>query len=141
MDLSNLLSSLSESDMEQLKQTAASLLGGMGGGNSSPPPTANSDNGEISVEPAQPANAGLGALGSLLGSGSGSGTDTGITQTLARLGGMVNTPDARCDFLIALKPLLKEEHRDRADQAAKMLRLMNALPMLREGGLFRGLFS
>lgn len=40
--------------------------------------------------------------------------------------------DPRCDLLYALKPMLKEKRRERVDQAAKMLQLLSVLPKLKE---------
>ena len=44
-------------------------------------------------------------------------------------------------LLHALKPLLSQGRRDRVDQAVKLLRLMNLLPILAESGLLSNLFS
>ena len=44
--------------------------------------------------------------------------------------------DKRTQFIAALKPLLHESRQKKADQAIKMLKLFELLPMLREQGLF-----
>ena len=44
-------------------------------------------------------------------------------------------------LLHALKPLLSQGRQDRVDQAVKLLRLMNLLPILAESGLLSNLFS
>lgn len=113
MEISDLLSSLNENDIEQLKQTAASLLGGGFGGGTEQKEGKAADSPDI---------------------------DAGLIKTIGSISGMMGKPDHRSDFLLALKPLLSEEHRDRADQAAKMLRLMAALPLLKESGILKGLF-
>ena len=123
MEIADLLSSLNESDIEQLKQTASALLGGMGGGREGPPDAFDSAGG-IAGDRQAP----------------GGGLDAGLIKTLTGVSGMMSRPDPRCDFLLALKPLLSDQHRDRAEQAAKMLRLMKALPILKESNILKGLF-
>lgn len=124
MEISELLSSLSENDIEQLKESAASLLGGLNIGGSHN--AENSDDTEVadsrSIKNID------------------TGLDLGFNKILSNLGGVMNKPDVRCDFLLALKPLLREEHRERVDQSVKMLRLMNMLPMLRESGMLQNIF-
>ena len=44
--------------------------------------------------------------------------------------------DDRVRLLMALKPHLSGERRKKADQAAKMLRLVPLLPLLKESGIF-----
>lgn len=119
MEISDLLSSLSESDIEQLKQTAASLLGGT----------------QKDEETSAPVN----PLAGLLGGQGIAGLDAGLIKTLTSVSGLMSASDPRCDFLLALKPLLSEKHRDRADHAAKMLKLMKALPLLKENGILKGI--
>ncbi len=119
MEISDLLSSLSDSDIEQLKQTAASLLGGAASTESQSAPAVN-------------------PLAGLLGGGD-AGFDAGLVKTLTGVGKIMATSDPRCDFLLALKPLLSERHRERADHAVKMLKLMKALPILKENGILKGL--
>ena len=46
----------------------------------------------------------------------------------------LNQEDDRTKFIAALKPLLSEERRQRADEAMRFLRLMDTLPLLK--GLF-----
>lgn len=117
MDISDLLSSLNENDIDQLKKTAASLLGGIGGGDG---PTKEAEHHKPDSTPE---------------------FDAGLIKTLTSVSSMMNKDDVRSDFLMALKPLLSEEHRERADQAAKMLRLMNILPILKENGALNGILK
>ena len=126
MEIADLLSSLNEQDIEQLKQTASALLRGVSGGEDKP---AHED-----IEGGGHAG---GSGGSFFDSLAG-GLDAGLIKTLTGLGGTLNSSDPRCDFLLALKPLLAEERRERAEQAAKMLRLMKALPILKESNILKG---
>ncbi|MBQ3567288.1 MAG: hypothetical protein IJA12_08940 [Oscillospiraceae bacterium] len=48
--------------------------------------------------------------------------------------------DKTSGFLIALKPLLKEERRGRVDKAVKMLRLFSVWEILKESGLMNDFF-
>ena len=57
---------------------------------------------------------------------------------LAALGNAVNSDDDKIRFIEALKPLLSSERQKKADEAEKMLRLMSALPALKESGLLNG---
>lgn len=44
--------------------------------------------------------------------------------------------DKNTQLLYALKPHLKEENQHKVDEAAKLLRLISLLPLLRESGIF-----
>ena len=46
----------------------------------------------------------------------------------------MNREDDRTKFIAALKPLLSEDRRKKADEAMRFLRLMDTLPLLK--GLF-----
>ena len=46
-----------------------------------------------------------------------------------------NSHDERLDFINALKPLLSEERRHKADEAMKLVKLLSVLPLLRERGI------
>jgi hypothetical protein len=43
---------------------------------------------------------------------------------------MLNKRDCRAELIVALKPLLSEKRRKRADDAMQMLRLFEILPMM-----------
>jgi len=115
MDISELLSSLTDTDIEQLKQTASALLGSFGGGAEHAEAREDAQH-----EWRHEAREHSGDIG----------LDTNIIKALTGINGMMKRPDPRCDFLLALGPLLHESRRDRVDQAAKMLRLLNVLPSL-----------
>ncbi len=124
-DLSSILSSLSGEDMDALKNIAASLFSGGASEEKQEP--------EKKEEAAAPA-----ALSGLL-----SGLDlskvglpdmskfASLTPILAE----ISKKDERTEFLLALKPFLSEERRPKADEAAKLLKLVNILPMLRDRGI------
>ena len=58
---------------------------------------------------------------------------------LSALGKLMNSDDDRIRLIEALKPLLSEGRQKKADEAEKMLRLMSALPALKDSGLLNGL--
>lgn len=113
-EISQILSSLSDEDVEQLKGVAASFFPGQGTGQTkqkdekAPPPK---DGGE------QPDFESIKKIMDIMK----------LLKTDVR--------DPRCDLLYALKPMLKKERQERVDQAAKMLQLLSVLPRLRELGI------
>ena len=48
--------------------------------------------------------------------------------------------DANTAFLTALRPLLREENRQKLDRAARIMKLMSILPLLSGSGIADGLF-
>lgn len=62
---------------------------------------------------------------------------------LIKLMGMfesMNRQDDNERFLLALKPLLREENRTKVDSAVKLLKLSAILPILKESGMLGKLF-
>ena len=106
-DISQILSSLSDDDVEQLKSVAQSFF--PGGEKERPkeknPPPKETE--QLDFESMKK-----------------------IMNILNLLKSDVHDPG--CDLLFALKPMLKEPRREKVDQAAKMLRLLSVLPKLRE---------
>lgn len=51
----------------------------------------------------------------------------------------LNQPDDNERFLLALKPLLREENRAKIDAAARMLKLFSILPLLKQSGMLDNL--
>lgn len=47
-----------------------------------------------------------------------------------------NQPNDNERFLLALKPLLREENRSKVDSALRLMKLFSLLPVLKESGLF-----
>ena len=59
----------------------------------------------------------------------------GNAQMMAKLSSIMsamNKPDHRAELIKALKPLLSEKRRKRADDAMQMLKLFEMLPLLTE---------
>lgn len=111
--ISELLSSVSPEELERLKGVAQSLI------------AQNSTEQEKREAPPQKPqeNSGIGSL---------FGADT--AKMLATVAGQMNREDDRTKFIAALKPLLSEDRRKKADEAMRFLRLMDTLPLLK--GLF-----
>ena len=51
----------------------------------------------------------------------------------------LNQPDDNERFLLALKPLLREENRPKIDSALRLMKLFSLVPILKESGLFEKL--
>lgn len=66
------------------------------------------------------------------------GLDIGTIMTLQSIMAKASAPDKNRDFLIALKPLLKEENRRKIDKLIAIFKLMAVLPMLKESGILGG---
>ena len=68
-----------------------------------------------------------------------SGLDPEMLLKMLSLFETLNQPDDNERFLLALKPLLREENRPKIDSALRLLKLFSLLPILRESGLFEKL--
>lgn len=111
MDIGSMLQNLSADDMAKLKEAAGRFFGGegIGSGVSEKKPT---DKEQFDL----------------------SGIDTQVLENAARISSMMSQKDARSDFLMSLKPLLSEGRQKKADEAAKMLKLMKVLGVMRGNG-------
>lgn len=107
MDISEILSSLTPEDMENLRSAAASI---MGNGNSEQPSKTTD-----SMFPPD------------------------MMKILGTLGNNFSAKDNRTALIEALRPMLSEPRQQKADEAIKILRLINLIPLLRESGLLNGL--
>lgn len=107
MDISEILSSLTDDDVEKLRSAAASI---MGNGVNEQQKSEKTD----SVFPPDM----MKILGSL---------------------GNYSAKDNRTALIEALRPMLSEPRQQKADEAIKILRLINLIPLLRESGLLNGL--
>lgn len=136
-DLSSLLASLSPDDINMLKAAASQLLGDQSAPEKNvqqppPPPAKPPDIGALlqslglaSAPPAQENNGGEPAI------------DPKLIAGIAKIFGQLNSvDDKRIQFIAALKPLLRSDRQKKADQAIKMLKLFEVLPLLKEQGLF-----
>lgn len=119
--ISDLLGSMSEEDLQNLQDTAQSLFSQFGGDD-----TQNA--------------AGQTEAGSFGGDDGFSGTSGGTgfdfsPELLARLTqimGRMNKRDPRTDLILALRPHLSRRRQHRAEQAAQMMKMLDLLPALQE---------
>lgn len=112
-DISSIISSLSPEDVESLKTAAQSIFGNQ---TTSPKETPKTQDSAIpSFDPNM-----LGKIGNMMSLLNGRGQDE------------------RCALISALKPLLSEERRHKADEAIKIIQLMEIIPKIREQGIFSG---
>ncbi len=119
--LSDLINNLSPEDIRSLQGMAQSLFGGQG-----------QQSGQAEQQPAQQPQAGGGELPGML-----SGLDPGMMKKLSAIMGAMNGRgnDSRSAFIAALKPLLSPERRHKADEALRMIRLLELLPALKDQGV------
>lgn len=103
--INDILSSLTDDDMENLREAAASLFGNS---------ESDSKRSDSSAMP---------DFSDLLGN----------AQMMAKLSsvmGAMNKTDNKTRLIEALKPLLSEKRRRKADEAMQMMKLMEMLPMI-----------
>lgn len=106
MDISEILSSLSEDDINQLKSVAGSILG-----------SDEKNNGKSEHD---------------------SG-DSDIMQSLNKMSKMFSMDDERTALIKALKPMLSEAKQHKADDAIKILRIIQLVPLLKDTGFLKDL--
>lgn len=126
-DLGAILNSLTPDDIENLKQTAASVLGE---NNSFRPPRQEEkpkqEENQLNFDDLLKNMGGLSGLGM---------PDLSQLSAIVPILQAFNSHDERLDFINALKPLLSEERQKKADEATKLVKLMSVLPLLRERGI------
>ncbi len=148
-DINSILSSLSQEDIENLKKTAADIMGGMGNNNASG--NANNsvngngrNNGNNQAQSTDKKNSESSnniSIENILSSFSQTGgnafgfPDMNMLSSLAPVLQAVNSKDDRVEFINALRPLLSNDRRKKADEAVKIVRLLSVLPLLKERGL------
>ena len=103
-NIGDILSSLSDEDMKALGDAARSLLG--------------------SSEQEQNQS----------GGDQGFSMDPATMAKIAQIMSAMNRHDSRCDPIAALRPLLSEPHRRRADDAMQLIKLIDLLPMIEDLG-------
>ncbi len=64
-----------------------------------------------------------------------SGLDPEMLIKMLSLFETLNQPDDNERFLLALKPLLREENRAKIDSAIRLMKLFSLLPVLKDSGL------
>lgn len=124
MNINEILSSLSEDDINQLKTAAASLLGGDSGSSNNETNTSDENTSQQSSSETQAVSSNIPSI------------DTNLLKNIASVNSLMNNKDARLDLLVSLKPMLSEHRRTRVDEAVKILRLLNMFPALRDSGIF-----
>ena len=115
-DISSILNSLSPQDIENIKQAASGFFANQ----SSPEPQKEKTENKSTFPD------GLSGLGM---------PDLSQLSQLAPIFQAVNSQDERVEFINALKPLLSQERRSKADEAMKLVKLMSVIPLLRERGI------
>lgn len=65
-----------------------------------------------------------------------SGLDPEMLMKMLALFETLNQPDDNERFLLALKPLLREENRAKIDSAIRLMKLFSLLPLLKDSGIF-----
>lgn len=113
-NIGDLLSSISPEDMERLKNVASSLMSQSG----SEPSSAPKEQGAGGNRNAPNAD-----ISSLFGGD--------MAKTLMTVATQMNKEDDNTRFISALRPLLSEDRRKKADETMKFLKLMEMLPLLK----------
>lgn len=100
MDITSLLDSLSDEDVQKLKETAAQFFG------------------KKEEKPKEQESPLISSFPQI---------NTNMLTSVAKFSSLMNQHDPRSDFLMALKPLLSEERRKKADDAAMMLKFLKII--------------
>lgn len=117
-DIGSILSSLSSEDINNLKNVANSILGGEQSGVNENTEKKQNNQGFQMPD--------LSSLGL---------PDMSQFSNLLPLLSALNSHDEREDFICALKPLLSDERRRKADEAMKFIKLLSVIPLLKEKGI------
>ena len=104
--INDILSSLTDDDMENLREAASSLFG-----------NTESDEKKSDSSSAMP------DFSDLLGNAQ-------LIAKLSSVMGAMNKTDNRTRLIEALKPLLSDKRRKKADEAMQMMKLFELLPMI-----------
>ena len=128
-NINDIISSLTDDDINMLKSVASSILGGEN--QQSNENTANLNKNQGSTQKVSQSNNGNNnALPANLGFDN---IDFDMIMKAKKIfDTMNNTKDKNVDLILALKPHLRPETQNKADQALKILKLFDILPLLRE---------
>lgn len=128
-NINDIISSLTDDDINMLKGVASSILGGEN--QQSNENTANLNKNQGSTQKVSQSNNGNNnALPANLGFDN---IDFDMIMKAKKIfDTMNNTKDKNVDLILALKPHLRPETQNKADQAMKILKLFDILPLLRE---------
>ena len=122
-NLNDIINSLSADDINMLKGVASSILGDSGESESQQPQQNNAKQQSPPQQSGVPALAGLGFDGRDFDM---------IMKAKTIFEKMNNTSNKNVDLIMALKPHLSPETQNKADQALRILKLFEVLPLLRE---------
>ena len=127
-NINDIISNLTSDDINMLKGVASSILGeGASESNTQSTPAQNQPNNQ-SINNSSNRN----ALQSLNSLGLDSLDFNMIMKAKSIFDKMNNTPNKNVDLIMALKPHLRPETQNKADQALKIIKLFEVLPLLRE---------
>lgn len=122
-NLNDIINSLSADDINMLKGVASSILGDSTDATEQQKPQQNNIQQNTPQQSGVPALAGLGL----------DGIDFNmIMKAKTIFEKMNNTSNKNVDLIMALKPHLNPETQNKADQAMRILKLFEVLPLLRE---------
>ena len=126
-NINDIIANLTPDDINMLKGVASSILGDGAPENNTQDTAQNHVNNQ-SVNNSQNQN----ALQSLNSLGLDSLDFNMIMKAKAIFDKMNNTPNKNVDLIMALKPHLRPETQNKADQAMKIIKHFEVLPLLRE---------
>jgi len=115
--VSELLGSMSEEELNNLQEAAQSLFSQLGG--------------ETEDKAQEPRQTDAGEA-----SGIGNMFTPELLAKLSQIMGRMNTRDPRTDLILALRPHLSRRRQKRAEQAVQMMKMLDLLPALQ--GAMRG---
>ncbi len=118
MDISSLLSSLSPEDIEKLKATAQQFFGEKAPENNERPES-RQDLRSARENAAPPFELPF---------------DPKLLTGVAKFSKMMNENDEKSQFIMALKPLLSDKRKKKADDAVMVLKFMRIINALQENG-------
>lgn len=126
-NINDIISNLTPDDINMLKGVASSILG-EGAPENTQSTTQNSSSQNLNNNQNNNQN----ALQSLNSLGLDSLDFNMIMKAKSIFDKMNNTPNKNVDLIMALKPHLRPETQNKADQALKIIKLFEVLPLLRE---------
>lgn len=126
-NINDIISNLTPDDINMLKGVASSILG-EGAPENAQSTTQNSSTQNLNNNQNNNQN----ALQSLNSLGLDSLDFNMIMKAKSIFDKMNNTPNKNVDLIMALKPHLRPETQNKADQALKIIKLFEVLPLLRE---------
>lgn len=118
-NINDIIANLSSEDIDMLKGVASSILGEEAQKNQGSKNTENGANNQNSNN--LPANLGIDNIDFNM-----------VMKAKSIFDKMNNTRNKNVDLIMALKPHLSPEKQDRADQALRILKLFEILPLLKE---------